>query len=96
MRSYKESKFSLDKITSPGRIVEKRNILETETVCNKLLVKSYAFLAMEYAHMPPKMLQSNKEGCKRYVQQTGNVQTVISPDTHRAVFLLHYMWTFED
>lgn len=40
------------------------------------------FLAMEYAHVPPKMLQSNKEGCKRYVQQTGNVQTLISLVTH--------------
>lgn len=23
------------------------------------------FLAIEYAHIPPKMLQSNKEGCKK-------------------------------
>lgn len=52
------------------------------------------FLAMEYAHVPPKMLQSNKEGCKRYVQQTGNVQTIISLVTHRAVFLLHYIVDF--
>lgn len=49
---------------------------------------------MEYAHMPPKMLQSNKEGCKRCVQQTGNDQTIISPATHRAIFLLHYTVDF--